>query len=514
MKVSKLLLGISFFSVLSTGLSCGGQEPAAPGKVIVSRLAGQWYAPDATALKSDIASYLAEAKPPAVADICALIVPHAGYRYSGRVAGCGYKLLQGHSYQRVVVLGPSHHVYLPGAASVPDAAAYETPLGRIEVDQAFIAKLLKSSRFTQAPQAGDGEHSVEIQFPLVQTVLPGVPVVPIVIGQLDEAAAADIAAALAPLVDQRTLVIASSDFTHYGPNYQYVPFTSDVPENISRLDMGAYAFIEKIDATGFTAYCQRTGATICGRDAIRVLLRLLPAGAKATQLQYDTSGRIVGDFENSVSYLAAAFSAKWQPGAAKPAAAEAVKQQQPALSAEDRRELLRLARATLNYYFEHGETPQPGQLGITVTPGMQNIMGAFVTLHENGALRGCIGEIQPRRPVYQAVIEHAIDAAVHDRRFSPVKAQEVTTLAIEISALTPPRPVASYRDIVLGKHGIVLTKGFASAVFLPQVAPEQHWTLADTLANLSAKAGLQQDAWKDGASFQVFEAEVFHEGAL
>jgi hypothetical protein len=512
MKVSKLLAGIPLLGVLIAGLSFA-QEPAATQKVIVSRLAGSWYAPDAPTLKSEISSCLAEAQAVAVPDICAMIVPHAGYRYSGRVAACGYKLLQGRSYDRVVVLGPSHRAYLPGIASLPDAAAYETPLGKIEVDQAFIAKLLKSSRFKQVPQANDGEHSVEIQLPLLQTVLPGVRVVPIVIGQLDEAAVSDIAAALAPLVDGRTLVVASSDFTHYGPNYQYVPFSSDVPENISKLDMGAYAFIEKLDGAGFADYCGRTVATICGRDPIRVLLHLLPTGAKATLVKYDTSGRIMGDYQNSVSYLCAAFSAQWPTAPAKPAAPESEKKPQPALSTDDRSTLLRLARATLNYYFEHKETPQLGQLGITVSPGMENIMGAFVTLQEKGKLRGCIGEIQPRRPVYQAVIERAIDAAVHDRRFSPVKAQEVTNLVIEISALTPPHPVDSYRDIVLGRDGIVLTKGMASAVFLPQVAPEQHWTLEDTLNNLSAKAGLPQDGWKDGAGFQIFEAEVFHEGA-
>ena len=511
MKASKLLVCSVLFGVLTTGLSCG-QEPAPAGKVIVSRMAGTWYAPDAAALKSEISSYLAEAQVQAVADICAMIVPHAGYRYSGRVAACGYKLLQGRSYDRIVVLGPSHSVSLPGFASLPDAAAYQTPLGRIEVDQAFVAKLLKSSRFRQVPLANDGEHSVEIQLPFLQTVLPGVPVVPIVIGQLDEAAATDMAGALAPLVDGRTLVVASSDFTHYGPNYQYVPFTVDVPGNLSKLDMGSYAFIEKLDASGFAGYCQRTGATICGRDGIRVLLHLLPKGAKATLVKYDTSGRIVSDFQNSVSYLTAAFSAHWAPAAAKPAVPDAVKKTEPALSAEDRSGLLKLARAALMYYFEHKETPQPEQLGISVTPGMKTIMGAFVTLQEKGKLRGCIGEIQPHRPVYQAVIERAIDAAVHDSRFSPVKAQDVSNLVIEISALTPPHPVDSYRDIVLGKHGIVLTKGRAGAVFLPQVAPEQHWTLEDTLNNLSTKAGMPADAWKEGASFQVFEAEVFHEG--
>ena len=147
----------------------------------------------------------------------------------------------------------------------------------------------------------------------------------------------------------------------------------------------------------------------------------------------------------------------------------------------------------------------------TLTPLLREVGASFVTLTIQDDLRGCIGEIVPRRPVYQAVIEHAVDAAVNDPRFRPVTREELGGLSIEISALLPPHAVDSYRDIVIGRDGVVLHKGGASAVFLPQVATEQGWGLEETLSHLAEKAGLDPDAWRDGARFDVFEALVFGE---
>jgi AmmeMemoRadiSam system protein A len=143
---------------------------------------------------------------------------------------------------------------------------------------------------------------------------------------------------------------------------------------------------------------------------------------------------------------------------------------------------------------------------------MKEVMGAFVTLHRSGRLRGCIGEIFPRRELYKAVMDHAINAGVNDRRFSRVQAHELPELDFEISALSPPRAVDSYKDIVIGKHGIVVRKRGRQAVYLPQVAPEQGWNVEETLTHLSQKAGLPGDAWKSDCDFLVFEATVFGEG--
>jgi len=181
------------------------------------------------------------------------------------------------------------------------------------------------------------------------------------------------------------------------------------------------------------------------------------------------------------------------------------------LTPADQATLLKLARQTISYYLENGEAPEPAQLGIDIGPKLQTKRAAFVTLKKGMRLRGCIGDIMPRQALYQSVISHAINAAVNDRRFQPVTAAELEALHIEISALTVPEQVGSAQDIRIGTDGVILQKGGRSAVFLPQVAPEQGWNVEQTLGNLAQKAGLSADAWREGASFLVFQAEVFGE---
>lgn len=182
------------------------------------------------------------------------------------------------------------------------------------------------------------------------------------------------------------------------------------------------------------------------------------------------------------------------------------------LSDQDKAMLLRLARDTLTVRVREGRVPTPEEAGVTVTPAMQTVMGAFVTIHKNGQLRGCIGEIAPRRPLIEAVQDHAVNAGLNDYRFQSVTADELDDLDFEISALTPPVPVAGVDKIELGTHGIVIRQDGRSAVFLPQVAPEQGWDLPTTLTHLCRKAGLPAEAWKDESmEFTVFEAIVFGE---
>jgi hypothetical protein len=332
--------------------------------------------------------------------------------------------------------------------------------------------------------------------------------VPIVVGQLDKDAAQSMAQVLRGLVDAETLVVASSDFTHYGADYDYVPFKDNVLDNLKKLDMGAWDYIEKKNYNGFIDYVDQTRDTICGRAPIAVLLAMLPGASQPHLVKYDTSGNLTNDTTRSVSYLSIAFTGKWEKAAPPAPAATAATQ---TLSDEDKAQLLALARARLETYVKTQREADPDELGIKITPGMSQVMGAFVTLKEKGELRGCIGEIFPRRPLYKAVMDHAINSGVKDHRFSPVSPKELPLLEYEISALTEPRPIPAYTDIVLGKHGMVIEKDGRTAVFLPQVAPEQGWTLDETLTQLSRKAGLPADAWKSGASWTVFEAIVFNE---
>jgi MEMO1 family protein len=480
-------------------------------KVLESRLAGTWYDANPAKLDAEITGYLAAANQPPLDNVIGLILPHAGYRYSGQTAAYGVAALGGKQYGRVVVMGPSHSVPLKNAASVPDATHYATPLGEVRLDTGFIAALKRSPLFTTVPEMHEREHSVQIELPLLQKVLQSFELVPIVVGQVDVGTAKQMAGVLRGLVDSQTLVVASSDFTHYGATYDYVPFTEDVAENLRKLDMGAFTEIEKKDPDAFAAYVASTGATICGRSPIEILLAMLPPDAKVQLLHYDTSGAKTGDYALSVSYLAAAFMGVWPTEATESGRAALFEMEWPP---EDQQRLLELARKTLTYAVSHRSAPDVEDLGVAVTGAMREVAGVFVTLTANGRLRGCIGEIEPCRPVYQAVMAHAVNAGLADRRFPPVTEAELDTIDFEISVLTPPQPIPSCDRILLGRDGIVLENGGRRAVFLPQVAPEQGWDLDQTLTQLALKAGLPSDAWRQGASFEVFQAMVFSEGAV
>ncbi len=491
----------------ANGAESKAQKPQVAKSIITSPM-GQmgWYPNDSNELTKEIVGFFQNAQVQPADDIIALIDPHAGYAYSGQTAAFGVKAVKT-KYKRVVVIGPSHQVPMMDVFSVPAKAThYKTSLGEITLDTEFISKLTQSPLFKDIQQAYMTEHSVFIQLPLLQYRLGDFKLVPIVAGQCSPETVQKAALVLKTLVDSDTLVVASSDFVHYGPNYGYVPFDTNIQEGLKKLDMGAYDYISEMDSAGFLQYCDKTGATICGKVPIAVLLSMLPSGTKPELFRYTTSGELTGDFTNSVSYLSVAFHGSWQ----KQNAAEPTKAGN-ALSQDDHKNLLMLARRTIEYYLQNNAIPTPEQVGIPVTDAMKVSRAAFVTLKKNSDLRGCIGEIFPSQPLYKSVIANAVNAAVNDPRFMPVKKDELSGIKIEISALTVPQPVISYNLIRLGTDGVVLKKGGSSAVFLPQVATEQKWTLDEMLTHLSIKAGLPSDAWKKDASFLVFQAEVFGE---
>jgi AmmeMemoRadiSam system protein B/AmmeMemoRadiSam system protein A len=481
------------------------KQPQITKSVLTSPM-GQmgWHAADPNALAKQVDGFIQKADVQSSDDIIALISPHAGYAYSGQTAAYGVKAAKA-KYARVIVIGPSHQVAMDGL-SVPRMTHYQTPLGEIPLDVEFINKLLQNPIFKDIPQAYKTEHSVLIQLPLLQYRFGDFKLVPIVAGQCSEQTIRHAASILQSLVDKDTLVIASSDFTHYGPNYGYVPFDQNIPGELKKLDMGAYDYISKLDGAGFLSYCAKTRETICGHVPIAILLSMLPSMTKPELLKYTTSGEMTGDYTNSVSYLSVAFHGEWQKlTAVEPAKTDA------ALTHEDRKNLLLFARKTIDFYLQNDRSPSAEQLGIPVSEAMKAQRAAFVTLKENSDLRGCIGEIFPTQPLYKSVIANAVNAAVNDWRFSPVTRGELSKIKIEISALTVPHAIDSYSQIRLGTDGVVLKKDGHSAVFLPQVAPEQKWTLEETLTHLSLKAGLPADAWKKDASFLTFQAEVFGE---
>ena len=472
-----------------------------------STIAGSWYPDTAQEIRKAAEAWergCAAAGKTAAPDI--LILPHAGWTYSGAVAWEAVRRVRGAAFTRVVVLAPSHRAGIENRMIAPESDAVSTPLGTIGIDRDWLDQLALLAPVARNDRIHRGEHAAQIVFPLLQLALgDGFTVVPLVTGSFGADQMAMCARALARLMDDRTLLVVSSDFTHYGDDFSYAPYGTDggahVREKVAAVDSEAFGFIAKGDADGFTAVVRRTGATICGQVPIELALRAAPKGTALSRVKYATSGDAARDFTRFVCYLAAAGRATWrgETGAVLDAAARTF--------------LLRLARESITRAVHPSRAPAPEALRTDPPQAVLSKMGAFVTLNDRttGALRGCIGEILPCRPLAEAVAARAVDAALHDPRFAPVTARDLDTLRVEVSALTPPRRVASWRDIVLGRDGMTLEKGNAFAVFLPQVAPEQGWDLPTTLSYLAQKAGLPANAWREGATFETFQAEVFHE---
>jgi len=495
-------------NVQTTEQKAESKKPDRPRIVLTSSLPGRWYPANSAILANQVKGFLDKAKiNQDIDNVMALILPHAGYTYSGQTAANGVKNAQ-RKYRRIVIIGPTHYFSMPDTLSLPKATHYETPLGPIPLDLEFIDKLLEHSIFQNVPNAHTNEHSVQIELPLLQCSHKDFKIVPIVAGQCSLKTITKAGEILKGLLDKETLVIASSDFVHYGPNYGYVPFTQNVPENIKKLDLDAYKFIAALDYKGFLEYKRKTGTTICGYVPIAILLATLPPSAKSHLVAQTCSGEISGDFSNSVSYLSIAFSGDWPN---QPEAKPDLKSNESRLSDEDKKQLLTMARRSLLHYLDKRQVLDTSEPNIDLSDAISENRAAFVTLKKNSQLRGCIGDLVPRQPLYKSVISNAVNAGFYDRRFLPLEKSEYDKITIEISALTPPVPVASPDEIRLGIDGVILRKQGRSAVFLPQVATEQGWNLEQTLTHLSLKAGLPSDAWKNNAYFLVFQAEVFGE---
>jgi AmmeMemoRadiSam system protein B/AmmeMemoRadiSam system protein A len=456
-------------------------------------VAGAFYPANAQELAAMVDGFLAAAHPPAVHDPVALIAPHAGYVYSGPVAGHAYALLKGRRYTRVVVLAPSHYEAFD-YASVYDGAAYSTPLGRIQIDRAFSEKLvaaggrrLKLSATGHTVSADKREHAIEVQLPFLQRTLGSFALVAVVMGAQDYASERAVGAALAKLAGPDTLIVASSDLSHYHPYNQAVA-----------LDRKTLRAVSEWDYLSLSLNLERQVWEACGGAPIVAAMiaaeRL--GAARATLLHYANSGDTAGDKSRVVGYGAVAFERAPGAGAAT-----------FDLSPQEKSELLSLARRSVESAVKENKLlnyPAPA------TGHLSEERGAFVTLKENGQLRGCIGYTAPLKPLALVVRDVAAYAAVQDRRFPPVTPEELPRLTYEISVLGPLRRVADTRAIVLGLHGLVMLRGEDEGLLLPQVATEQRWDRRTFLEETCQKAGMEPAAWRDPATdIFSFTALVF-----
>jgi AmmeMemoRadiSam system protein B/AmmeMemoRadiSam system protein A len=511
--------------VIAHQAGCGQSQGVAPSsatsgaktpqKVRPPAVAGQFYEGDKEKLARQVDNLLAEVKQPTVPRLRGLVCPHAGYAYSGPVAAVAYNQLFGRNFETVIILAASHTARYRGAY-ISEVDAYETPLGLVPLSP-LAAELVKLDPFmvtsrwqVRRPDFGNNvgpqvplgeetpdsfEHSLEVQLPFLQRTLRQFSIVPITYGIADPVA---IARALEKFLDTKTLLIASSDLSHYHPY-----------ERARELDTACVQAILHLNVE----WLRQQEA--CGRDPIITLIELAHKKHwKAKLLDYRNSGDTSGQKDRGVvGYAAIAFY--------EPDDEERNTTASPSLDGganytpDQRRFLLRLARDTITAAVSGRPLPQPDT--DTVEPALRAPRACFVTLTKEGRLRGCIGSVFPQEALYRAVMSRARAAALEDHRFPPVKRDELEQLHIEISVLTIPEALefASPEEL-LGKlrpgvDGVVLRVGERHAVYLPQV-----WnTLRDKeefLGSLAEKAGLPRFAWRDPrAVVMVYQVESFEE---
>lgn len=473
-------------------MNCKGQTTAPV--VRPATQAGRFYEANAQVLSHEVDSLLERhAKSGTYENVAALIVPHAGYYFSGNVAASAYaKLDPERPYKRLFLLGPSHHEWLDGASVNTEADYYATPLGQVRVDHETAVELTADSVFSYRPKAHDREHCLEVQLPFLQRWLKDMPpIVPIIISTNDFEKLKKIAEALKPYFTDENLFVISSDFSHYPSYGDACSVDAKTGKAVESGDVEQ--FIATIEANARSGI-RNLATSACGEFSIITLMLMLDSQCQVKHIMYQNSGDIDDhDPGRVVGYHSFAIVRGEEKGFS--------------LTDEEKRLLKKIAYESIKDSLDGKRIAQPilnSKISI-----LNSKCGAFVSLHKQGRLRGCIGHFGEDYPLHEIVAEMARAAAFEDPRFMPVTRDELDDLDIEISVLTPMRRIQSLDEFQLHKHGIYIRKGRRSGTFLPQVADEVNWTKEEFVGHCSQdKAGLGWDGWKD-AELYVYEAIVF-----
>ncbi|MCK5378169.1 MAG: AmmeMemoRadiSam system protein B, partial [Acidobacteria bacterium] len=429
-----------------------------------------------------------------------------------------FKHLVGSEVTRVILIGPSHRASFGGGAlPAKGVTAFKTPLGDVEIDRSTVNSLRAMGVFGGPSSAHDGEHCLEVELPFLQIVLPEARIVPILIGHhTNPGETSQIAEALAGFLGAETIVVVSTDFSHHGESFRWAPFPQgpDLGDRLLDLARATADLAAEGNADGFRHQVEVSGDTVCGSKPVSVLLEIIEQAFDGTGkvLGVTTSGHVMGDFKQSVSYVSIAYTGRWRPWKQDESPSDL-----PILSPDQQTAVAGLARAVLETRLGHGPQLARWFSAHPDDPMLDAPAGAFVTLNHPeikpgraGRLRACMGVIEARGSVVDAVV-HAAVSASRDPRFPALELRELERLSVEVSLLSPSRRVPGPEAITVGVHGVVLSKNGRGAVFLPQVAPEQGWDRDTMLDHLAKKAGLAADAWHQGATFEVFTAQVFGE---
>jgi AmmeMemoRadiSam system protein B/AmmeMemoRadiSam system protein A len=458
--------------------------------------AGSFYPDTPEELTAAIKQFVKRVKPTPInpsphSSLKALIIPHAGYIFSGWTAAHISLVLKENQFKRVIIMGPDHRVGFEGGA-ISDASFYETPLGRVPLDKKAIRLCRNKYLFRAIPVSDRLEHSVEVILPYLQYFLKKFDIIPVVLsGGRD--LAEKVTAAFDPLLDQHTLLVASSDLSHYLPYQKAVAKDRETIKMILNLK---------------THELKKRENAACGKIPILVLMNMARRyNWHPVLLHYSNSGDTAGDRSRVVGYTAIAFyggsTMKNHMGFLQ------------SLNEEQGQILVKLARQTIEKRFD--------KCSVQVDPdsmtdsAFKEKRGTFVTLTINKQLRGCIGNLDAKDSIVDGIERNAVNAAFHDPRFPPLKGHELDRVDIEVSILTKPQPL-KYRNsndllskLRVNVDGVILRKASASATFLPQVW-EQLPQPESFLSHLCTKAGLPADTWKRGnLDILIYQVQYFEE---
>jgi len=471
MSLRKIFLTAVCLLLTSFLIECSGEikEPS---------VAGTFYPAQKDTLKKMVDDFLSKASRSSYSGkLIALVSPHAGYKFSGQVAAYSYKQFEGRDIKTVILIGSSHYKNFTGI-SVYAKGSMRTPLGDVKVNEKIARDLLNENadiRFYR--DAFEREHSLEVQLPFLQKVVKDFTIVPILTGTLTKKSFEYLTERLIEILreDEKTIIVASTDLSHFHDYNTAMTMDRKMIDAIERMSIG--------DIEG---YLMSRDAEMCGGYAVIITMAVARGlGANNGLLyKYANSGDITNDRDRVVGYAAMGLY-------------------KTALTKEDKNELLSLARRAIVDYVMNKKI-----LEIEMkNPRLKANGAVFVTIKKNGNLRGCIGNIHPVKPLYQAVISNAISASSRDPRFLPMNKEELKDMDIEISILSAIEPLKDTRRIEIGTHGLYIVKEQRSGLLLPQVAKEHGWDRDMFLEQLCMKAGLPKDAWRNAKLYR-FSAEI------
>jgi MEMO1 family protein len=393
-------------------------------------VAGRFYPESPSELKRQLKSFVIENADKA--DAVGVIMPHAGYIYSGAVAGAVISHIQ--IKDTFVIIGPNH-TGQGQPLSIMSSGSWKTPLGTVEIDSELAQKILSyCPSLKEDTLAHQHEHSIEVQVPFLQYLKPDVKIVPIMLAVSGAAELQSLGSAIARAVRETgrdTVVLASSDMSHY--EAQQTARSKDRQAIMAVLDLNPAELLKRV---------RELNISMCGyAPAAAMLWAALEMGTlKAELIKYQTSGDVTGDMSSVVGY-----------------AGVSVKRLSP---------LAKLAKEALETYIKERKVIKP----VGLTPEMKEKAGTFVCIKKFGELRGCIGTFEPaHRNVAEEIIDNAIGSAVRDPRFESVQPSELKDLDYTVDVLTSPEPVKSKDDLDARRYGIIVAAGYRRGLLLPDL---------------------------------------------